>query len=48
MLSLPLRFLCSSLSLAVFSPPVVIENGQLSALREALHEKQEEEQCIAL
>lgn len=37
-----------SLSLAVFSPPVVIENGQLNALREALHEKQEQMQCIAL
>lgn len=32
-----------SLSLAIFSPPEVIENGRLSALGEAQHEKREEE-----
>lgn len=52
MLSLSLSCTVFSAFLAVarslFSPPVVIEDGQLSALRHVLREKQGEEQCIAL
>lgn len=41
-------FLFVFLSLSLLSLPVVIENGQLSALRHVLCEKQGEEQYIAL
>lgn len=40
--------LLSSVSRSLLSPPVVIENGQLSALRHVLRGKQGEEQYIAL
>lgn len=52
--SLCLSLLCAGCSARLyaarplFSPPVVIENGQLSALRHVLCEKQGEEQYIAL
>lgn len=54
MLSLSLSLSCTifsaflSLSRSLFSPPLVIENGQLSALRHVLRGKQGEEQYIAL
>lgn len=47
-LSLALFSLLFSLSHSLISPPVVIENGQLSALRHVLCGKQGEEQYIAL
>lgn len=40
--------LLASLSLAIFGPPVVIENWQLSAVRHVLHEELEEDQHCPL